>query len=63
MLTRYLQMLSLQAEPQASLPVLTYDMDAVDALLERARAEIDSDPVDATVDFLPGNSVPFRFYR
>ena len=61
MLTRYLQMLSLQAEPQASLPALTYDMDAVDALLERARAEIDSDPVDATVDFLPGNSVPFRF--
>lgn len=61
MLTRYLQMLSLQAEPQASLPVLTYDMDAVDALLERAKAEIDSDPVDATVGFLPGNSVPFRF--
>ena len=61
MLTRYLQMLALQAEPQASLPVLNYDMDAVDALLSQMKADIDSEPVDATVEFLPGNSVPFRF--
>ena len=61
MLTRYLAMLSLRGDGRAEKPVLTYDMDAVDAFLSEIKAEIDSGSVDATVTYVPGNSEPFRF--
>lgn len=61
MLTRYMAMLSLRGDGRAEKPVLTYDMDAVDAFLAGIKADIDCDAVDATVTYLPGNSKPFRF--
>ncbi|MDO5298708.1 MAG: VanW family protein [Clostridia bacterium] len=61
MLERYVQMLMLRREPQNAEPVIVYDMEPVDAMLERIRADIECEPVDATVSFTPGNSVPFRF--
>ena len=61
MLTRYLAMLSLRGDGQAEKPVLTYDMDAVDAFLADMKADIDCDSVDATVAYVAGNSEPFRF--
>ena len=61
MLTRYLAMLSLRGDGRAEKPVLTYDMDAVDAFLADMKADIDCDSVDATVVYVAGNSEPFRF--
>jgi len=61
MLTRYLAMLSLRGDGRAEKPVLTYDMDAVDAFLADMKADIDCDSVDATVAYVAGNSEPFRF--
>ena len=61
MLTRYLAMLSLRGDGRAEKPVLTYDMNAVDAFLSEIKAEIDCDSVDATVTYVAGNSEPFRF--
>ena len=61
MLTRYLAMLSLRGDGRAEKPVLTYDMDAVDAFLAGIKADIDCDAVDATVTYVAGNSEPFRF--
>ena len=61
MLTRYLAMLSLRGDGRAEKPVLTYDMDAVDAFLAGIKADIDCDAVDATVIYVAGNSEPFRF--
>ena len=61
MLTRYLAMLSLRGDGRAEKPVLTYDMDAVDAFLAGIKADIDCDAVDATVTYVAGNSESFRF--
>ena len=61
MVKRYLDMLSARNTPVSAEPVLTYDMDAVDAMLEKVRADIEREPEDASVEFLPGNSEPFRF--
>ena len=61
MLTRYLAMLSLRGDGRAEKPVLTYDMDAVDAFLSDIKAQVDCASVDATVTYMQGNSEPFRF--
>ncbi len=61
MLARYVDMLRLRREPVAQQPVLAYDMDAVDALLETVRADVECAPVDATVAFTPGRAEPFSF--
>ncbi len=61
MLARYLQMLNLRQNPVNAKPVITYDMAAVDALLERVCEDVEREPVDATMTFAPGSSEPFRF--
>lgn len=61
MLSRYLQMMKLWREPLVMQPVLTYDMAAVDAMLEAVRADVACSPVDATVRFTPGSAEPFAF--
>ena len=61
MVSRFLAMLRLREEPMIATPVLAYSMDAADALLEEIRAQVECDPVNATVAFAPGNSEPFRY--
>lgn len=61
MLTRYIAMRRLMREPLIMQPVITYDMAAADALLETIRADIEQEPVDATVAFHPDSATPFRF--
>lgn len=61
MIERYLNLLMARNTPVDAQLVLTYDMEAVDALLEQVRGDVERDPVDATITFLPGNSEPFRF--
>lgn len=61
MIAGYLSLLMARNTPVDAQLVLTYDMDAVDALLAQVKGEVECDPVDATVAFLPGNSEPFRF--
>lgn len=61
MLTRYIAMQKLVREPLIMQPVITYDMAAADALLETIRADIEQEPVDATVAFHPDSATPFRF--
>lgn len=58
---RYLSMLSAKASPTDAEPVITYDMAAADALLETIKQDVERDPIDATVQFTPGSSEPFRF--
>lgn len=58
---RFLSQAELLKEGISAEPVLVYDMEPVDALLERMREEIECDPVDARVTFVPGSSEPFRF--
>lgn len=58
---RFLSQAELLKEGVSAEPVLVYDMEPVDALLERMREEIECDPVDARVTFVPGSSEPFRF--
>lgn len=61
LIARYGAMLASRGAPTFAQPALVYDMDAADALLADISAAIDCAPTDATVDFLPGNSAPFRF--
>ena len=62
MLSRYMQLRRVQRDGLVlPYPVLTYDLAAANALLERIRAEVECDPVDATVTFVPGSATPFRF--
>lgn len=63
MVAQYIEMLRLWKEPMNASPVLTYDLVAVDALLETIRQDVECDPVDATVSFAPGSAEPFRFTR
>ncbi len=58
---RYLSMLAAKTSPTDAEPVITYDMAAADALLETIRQEVERDPIDAAVEFMPGSSEPFRF--
>jgi len=61
MASRFAAMARLWKEPMSAEPVLVYDMAAVDALLERIRADVECAPVDATVAFRPGSAQPFAF--
>lgn len=61
MVSRFLAMLRLREEPMIATPVLAYSMDAADALLEEICAQVECEPVNATVAFAPGNSEPFRY--
>lgn len=61
MLTRYIAMQKLVREPLIMQPVIKHDMAAADALLETIRADIEQEPVDATVTFYPDSATPFRF--
>ena len=61
MLSRYLQMLELRRNPVDAQSVIAYDMAPVDALLERIAADIEREPVDASMTFVPSSSMPFRF--
>ncbi|MGN0775249.1 MAG: VanW family protein [Candidatus Ventricola sp.] len=62
MLTRYREMQRLSREALVQpYPVLTYEMTALDALLERICAETECDAVDATVTYTPGSAAPFTF--
>ena len=61
MLSCFADMARLRREPLAAEPVLVYDMTAVDELLEAVRADVECDPVDATVAFKPGSAEPFVF--
>lgn len=61
MLKRYIEMLRLKSEPTVSVPVLTYDLAPVDAILEIIRADVECESVDATVSFEPGSAQPFVF--
>jgi len=60
MLTRYTKMLSLRRNPVNAEPVIVYSMEPVDALLERIAADIEREPVDASMTFKTGSSTPFR---
>lgn len=61
MLSCFADMVELRHEPQSAEPVLTYDLAAVDELFEAVRADVDCEPVDATVIFTPGSAEPFVF--
>lgn len=61
MLSCYLAMQRLAREPMAAELALSYDLSAVDALLERMAADVNCNPVDATVTFTPGSAAPFVF--
>ena len=62
MLTRYLAMLSLRGDGRAEKPVLTYDMDAVDAFLSDIKAQVDCASVDATVTYVQGQQRAVPLY-
>ena len=57
----WLDLMKLQREPVAAQTAIHYDLAAAEELLALAKADIECDPVDATVSFVPGNSEPFRF--
>lgn len=62
MLSRFTQMISMQKDGfVVPYPVLTYDLSAVDALLESIRADVECEPVDATVAYTQGSAEPFAF--
>ncbi|MGN0996608.1 MAG: VanW family protein [Candidatus Ventricola sp.] len=61
MLARLAAMRTLSQEPLIVWPVVTCDQEAIDAWLSSVSDEIECDPVDATVTFVPGSAIPFRF--
>lgn len=62
MLTRYMQMREVAKNGLVvSYPVLEYDLGAVDALLETICADVECEPVDATVTYTLGSATPFTF--
>lgn len=61
MAARYAAMLRLYREPMNVQPVLTYDLAVVDTLLELIRMDVECEPVDARVAFVPGSAAPFAF--
>lgn len=61
-LTRYLQMREIEKNGLVlPYPMLTYDLSGVNELLEVIRADVECEPVDATVTFTPGSAQPFAF--
>lgn len=61
MMARYMEMLRMQREPVIAQPVLSYDLEPVDVILEIIRADVECESVDATVSFYPGRAQPFVF--
>lgn len=62
MLTRFLEMRRLARDGLVlTTPVLTCDAAAADELLARIRADVECEPVDATVSYTPGSATPFAF--
>ena len=62
MLTRYRQMRRVARDGLVlAYPTLTYDLNAVDALLARIRTDVECGAVDATVAYTPGSAAPFTF--
>ena len=61
MISRLLSMLKLKAEPIFEMPEMTYSLENVEQDLKRIKEELDSDPVDATVRYLPSESEPFVY--
>lgn len=61
MLSRYVRMLDVMRNPVDAKPVILYDMEAADALLDRVAADIERESADASMTFVPGTSEPFRF--
>ena len=63
MVKTLLDMLALRAEPEDAQIAVLYDMDAVEELIALIKADVDTEPVDATVAFVAGSSRPFRYTR
>lgn len=61
MLDRLLAMLELQETPMSARPEIVYSMEAVDALLEAVKAQVECESKDAQVCYTPGSSEPFAF--
>ena len=59
--SRYLEILRMKREPVIAQTVLSYDLSAVDAILEIIRADVECESVDATVTYHPGSAQPFVF--
>lgn len=57
----WLDLMALRRESAEAELVIRYDLSAAEELLALVQADIECDPVDATVSFVPGNSEPFRF--
>ena len=54
-------MLRMRSEPVIMQPVLSYDLSALDDLLDVIRDDVECLPVDAKVSFFPGDAEPFVF--
>ena len=61
MIATLLDMIALRAEPQDAKIAVLYDMDAAEELIALIKADVDTEPVDATVEFVAGSSKPFRY--
>ena len=61
MVSTLVDMLALRREPQDAQLVARYDMEAAEELLAMIKADVDCEPEDASVAFVPGSSAPFRF--
>ena len=61
MLGMFADMLRLQAKAAHAEPVVVYEMEGVDAILDGIKAQIDRKAVSATSAYTPGSSEPFTF--
>ena len=61
LLGAWLDLMALEREGAQAQVEIRYDLAAAEELLALAKADIECDPVDATVTFVPGDSEPFRF--
>lgn len=59
----FLQIARSRAQTTNAQPVFVYDEAPVLALAKRIAADINREPVDATVRYVPGNAEPFRFTK
>lgn len=58
---RLLAMMELRETPMSARPEIVYSMEAVDALLEAVKAQVECESKDAQVCYTPGCSEPFAF--
>ena len=63
MIKTLLDMIALRTESADAKIAVRYDMDAVEELIALIKADVDTEPVDATVEFVAGSSKPFRYTR